>query len=59
MWAISKVTEGEVDFRMATSPLLEVRLAAGSQQSIPPRVPHEVLFIGPLRLSVGFWGRQK
>lgn len=57
VWAVLKAIEGEVDFRMETSPLLKVRLVAGMQQSIPPRVPHEVDLIGPTRLTVEFWGR--
>lgn len=59
VWAILKVFEGEVSFRMETSPLLEARLVAGSEQSIPPRVPHEVLVTGPMRLTIEFWGQSR
>lgn len=59
VWAVLKAIEGEVDFRMETSPLLTGRLVAGMQQSIPPRVPHEVHLIGPMRLTVEFWGQSK
>jgi tellurite resistance-related uncharacterized protein len=58
-WAIVKVTAGEVRFHMETSPLLEARLTAGTQQVIPPEVPHEVMLVGPMRLVVEFWGQPK
>jgi len=54
VWAIVKVTAGEVRFRMETSPPLEARLVAGTQQVIPPEVPHEVMLVGPMRLVVEF-----
>lgn len=54
-----KVIEGEVSFHMETSPLFETRIAAGSQQAIPPKVPYKVVPVGPIRLVVEFWGRPK
>lgn len=59
VWAILNVIEGEVGFRMETSPLLELTLVAGTHQPIPPTVPHEVVLVGPMRLTVEFWGRPK
>lgn len=59
VWGLVKVTAGEVRFRMETSPLFEARLAAGTQQAIPPEVPHEVRLFGPMRLVIEFWGRPK
>jgi len=59
VWAVLKVLDGEVDFRMETSPLLKVRLVAGNQQAIPPSVPHEIDLIGPMLLTVEFWKRSE
>lgn len=59
VWAVLKVAEGAVDFRMEISPRLEVRLVAGAQQPIPPKEPHEVGVIGPMCLTVEFWGRSE
>ena len=56
-WAILKVLVGEVGFHLEVTPPLEVRLQAGTQQAIPPLVPHRVAPEGQMRVIVEFWGR--
>jgi tellurite methyltransferase len=56
-WGLLRVLAGEVTFSMRTEPPIERNLTAGDIQPIPPRVPHEVRLIGPVRLQVDFLTR--
>jgi len=57
-WGCLRVLEGAVGFVMATDPPLNVQVAAGNQQAIPPGVPHRlVLLEGPVLVAVDFLTR--
>jgi len=53
-WGVLRVLEGDVGFVMATTPPVDVRLAAGDRQPIPPGVPHHLVVEGPFVVAVDF-----
>jgi tellurite resistance-related uncharacterized protein len=53
-WGRIFVDGGQLRFRAATAPPIEVELDAGSVQAIPPGVEHQVEPIGPVRFSHQF-----
>lgn len=53
-WGRLRVLDGAVRFTMATTPPVDVRLAAGGSHAIPPAVPHALAVDGPVRLAVDF-----
>jgi tellurite resistance-related uncharacterized protein len=57
IWGRLRVLNGSVDFCIATTPPINITLAAGAEQAIPPSVLHEVALSGPVYLLVEFWGR--
>ena len=57
VWGLLQVLDGGVAFRLATTPVQDTLLRAGTSQPIPPEVAHEVRIVGPTRLAVQFWGR--
>ena len=59
-WGLLRVLEGSVDFQLlederTAGPVLH--LVAGSEQPIPPEVPHRLVRVGPVRLELELWGR--
>ncbi|MEO7573472.1 MAG: DUF3565 domain-containing protein [Acidimicrobiales bacterium] len=55
-WGRMRIEAGRVRFRAQTSPPVDVVLAAGASQPIPPGVEHEVEPLGPVRFRVEFLG---
>ena len=53
-WGRLVVEEGELRFRAATEPVIDVTLAAGAQQAIPPGVEHEVEPRAAVRFHIEF-----
>jgi tellurite resistance-related uncharacterized protein len=53
-WGRITVHSGELRFVAQTAPVLDVVLAAGSAQPIPPEVEHEVQPLGAVRFSIEF-----
>jgi len=53
-WAILRVIDGRVRFRMRTDPALDVRLSAGDEQAIPPTVLHRVTPEGAMEIEIEF-----
>ena len=54
VWGRLRVIEGSAGLRLETDPPIDVRLAAGDSQAIPPGVPHAVSVDGPVSLVVDF-----
>ncbi len=54
VWRRLRVIEGSAGVRLETDPPIDVRLAAGESQAIPPGVPHAVSVDGPVSLVVDF-----
>ena len=54
VWGRLRVVEGSAGIRLETDPPIEVLLAAGDSQAIPPGVPHAVSVDGPVSLVVDF-----
>ncbi len=54
VWGRLRVIEGSAGLRLDTDPPIDVRLAAGDSQAIPPGVPHALSVDGPVRLVVDF-----
>jgi tellurite resistance-related uncharacterized protein len=60
-WGRLGVHDGTIDFEFEVSERLgasSVHLATGTQQPIPPGVPHRLIPTGPVRLEIEFWGKQ-
>lgn len=55
-WGLLQVHEGTIDFQFESQDA-PLHLEAGSQQPIPPGVPHRLILTGPVRLGLEFWGR--
>lgn len=53
-WALLRVLEGSVGFRLDTEPITEKMLGAGEAQAIPPGVTHALTIGGPVRLLIDF-----
>lgn len=53
-WGRLRVLDGSVWFTMETAPPLDVALAAGDEQPIPPGVPHALRLVGTTRVVVDF-----
>ena len=53
-WGCLHVEAGQVRFRAATEPAIDVLVDAGASQAIPPEVPHEVEPVGAVRFAVEF-----
>ena len=53
-WGHLRVLSGTVGFVLSVDPPLEVALAAGDSQPIPPGVPHHVVVDGPALIAVDF-----
>jgi len=56
-WGCLRVVEGEVGFDMATSPPMHDQLVDGTQQPIPPDVPHRLNVDGHVIVAVDFLTR--
>jgi tellurite methyltransferase len=54
-WGRIVVQAGRLRFVAATAPTIDVVLGAGSTQSIPPEVTHEVAPLGAVRFCVEFF----
>ena len=54
VWGRLRVIDGSAAIALETRPPLDVRLAAGDSQPIPPGVPHAVSVDGPVVLVVDF-----
>ena len=57
MWGLLRVINGTVGFWMATDPPLDVHLAAGEQQAIPPMVDHRVVPEETMEIVLEFLAR--
>ena len=57
-WARVHVVGGSVRLTIDTDPPLDVRLAVGDEQPIPPAVPHALHVEGPVTLVVEFLVRK-
>ena len=57
-WGLLRVLEGSVRFGLETEPPLDVVLAAGATQPIPPGIDHAVSLEGPVRLAVDYLVRE-
>ena len=53
-WGRLRVVSGRVHFVVQTDPVIDVVVAAGESQAIPPDVAHEVQPRGPARFFVEF-----
>lgn len=53
-WGLLRVLEGEVGFVLETEPAVDVRVAAGASQPIPPGVAHRLVVDGPAVVVVDF-----
>lgn len=53
-WGLLRVLDGAIGFVMATAPPVDVHLAAGDRQPIPPGVPHHLAGDGPFVVAVDF-----
>jgi tellurite resistance-related uncharacterized protein len=53
-WGCLRVLDGEVGFVLETDPPVDVRLAAGARQPIPPGIAHRVVVDGPAVVAVDF-----
>lgn len=53
-WARLRVEEGSLRFRAQTEPVIDVIVAPGASQAIPPEVDHEVEPRGSAQFSVEF-----
>lgn len=58
-WGNIRVVEGALRFVAETQPRIDVVIAAGSTQAIPPDVVHEVEPQGSVRFFVEFLGQPK
>ncbi|HYF45413.1 MAG TPA: DUF3565 domain-containing protein [Acidimicrobiales bacterium] len=56
-WGLLRVLDGSVAFVIGTDPPRRVDVTAGSEQPIPPAVPHHLELDGPGRLEVDFLAR--
>jgi tellurite resistance-related uncharacterized protein len=54
VWGRLRVVEGSAGLRLETDPPIDVQLAAGDSQPIPPGVPHAVSVDGPVTLVIDF-----
>lgn len=53
-WGLLRVLHGSLRFVLSTEPELDVVVATGSEQGIPPDVPHHVMPLGPVRFTIDF-----
>lgn len=58
-WGCLRVIDGSLRLAMATEPPLDVRLAAGDRQPIPPSVPHHLVVEGPVVVAIDFLVRAR
>lgn len=58
-WGVLRVLAGVVRCQLAVCPPLDVVLAAGSGQPLPPGIAHRIEPDPPVRLAVEFWGRAR
>ncbi|MBM4361713.1 MAG: DUF1971 domain-containing protein [Deltaproteobacteria bacterium] len=56
VWALIVVEEGEVDYHVGGS---VERLRPGRPGVAPPEVTHHLAPVGPLRVHVEFWSRER
>ena len=54
VWGRLRVIEGSAGIALETQPPLDVMLAPGDSQAIPPGVPHAVAVDGPVVLVIDF-----
>jgi tellurite methyltransferase len=54
-WGLIKVESGKLRFSASTVPKLNLVVAVGSTQPIPPGVDHDVGIIGPVCFSIDFY----
>jgi tellurite methyltransferase len=58
-WGVLRVLAGVVRCQLEVCPPLDVVLAAGSGQPLPPGIAHRIEPDPPARLAVEFWGRTR
>ena len=58
-WGVLRVLAGVVRCQLEVCPPLDVVLAAGSGQPLPPGIAHRIEPDPPVRLAVEFWGRAR
>ncbi|MEO5723683.1 MAG: DUF3565 domain-containing protein [Ilumatobacteraceae bacterium] len=54
-WGNLTVIAGEVRITLETAPPIDVTVAAGQAQPIPPGVPHHLTIVDPVTLAVEFY----
>jgi tellurite resistance-related uncharacterized protein len=54
-WGLLAVHHGSLRFVRYTIPAIDVEIAAGSTQMIPPEIDHYVQPLGKVRFSIEFW----
>jgi tellurite methyltransferase len=59
VWGVLRVRAGVVRCHVETGPPLDVVLAAGSAQPLPPGIEHQIELDPPVELAVEFWGRRQ
>jgi hemoglobin len=59
VWGVLRVLAGVVRCQLEVSPPLDVVLAAGSGQPLPPGIAHHIELDPAARLTVEFWGRAR
>ncbi|MGH3394124.1 MAG: DUF3565 domain-containing protein [Streptosporangiaceae bacterium] len=59
VWGVLRVLDGVVRCHLEVCPPLDVVLAAGSGQPLPPGIAHRIDLDPAARLAVEFWGRPR
>jgi tellurite resistance-related uncharacterized protein len=54
VWALLRVEQGSVRFVARTRPQIDVVVAAGGEQPIPPEVDHHLVLLGPMAVHLEF-----
>lgn len=57
VWGVLRVLGGTIRCRLEVCPPLDVELAAGSDQPLPPGIAHHIELSSPAEVAVEFWGR--
>jgi tellurite resistance-related uncharacterized protein len=57
VWGRLQVREGQLRFRAGTQPSLDLVLAPGAEQAIPPEVDHEVEPLAKVSFLIEFLRR--